>query len=241
MDISTVTRKLISDEIIKEEKDKDGNIVTTIKRKEQLIDPTSETNEKRFIISEIKRTKIIKIGTFGIKQRAELPKFGLCENQSRGTVENGIIRLDNEVKITNRKKAVYQEGLKDRLKSSNAAINKEELEKKMFEEMERKKMQISEKPKFEENKRTYREAKDTDIKITGFNMRCDEKDLILLFENVGEVHKCRILRDKITKKKRNIAFLEFKNSIDVEEAIKRYDNKSVGGCVLMVCRPGDDY
>lgn len=234
-------RTLVSDEIIKEETDKDGNLVYIIKRKEKIVDKTNEEDEIRFVISEIKKTKVLKKGTIGIKQRAEIHKFGDCKTQSRGTVEAGLIRQDNEVKIANRKKVVYQEGLKEKLKTSSIMTGKEDLIKKMLDEQERKRNQNKEISIYEQQKiDRQREAKETDIKIMGFNMRCEEIDLIELFSKVGPVRKCKILRDKITKAKRNIAFLEFHQTTHVEEAIKKYNDKTVGGCVLMVSRPNDN-
>lgn len=242
MDITTEVHKLLRDEFIEEKKEKEG-LVTYIRRIVEVTDKTQEQDEKHYLVSDIKRIKVTKIGTEGIKSRMNIPKFGVCESQKRGVVEGGTTRIDNEVKITNRKKAVYQEGLKERLKQSTVTSTKEALEEKMLDEIERKRKEniakISSAPD-DFKKKKPREAKETDIKITGFNMRCDENDLMNLFENVGPVKKCIILRDRVTNKKRNIAFLEFRETYHVELAIEKYNNKTVGGCVLIVCRPADD-
>lgn len=232
----------IKDEILNK-KDKDPNI-TYIKRIVNIINK-SDGSEKQQTL-EIKRTKLIKTGTEGIKKRTEMKKFGVCTGQERGTVESGIVRIDNPVKIFDRKTAYNQDSLKEKLKT-NKNMSKEELMTRMLEEQEKERKIMIEKMNQNtfindrDNKRK-REAKDTDIKITGFDMRLEEEDIFKLFDDkIGGVRHVRILRDRKDRKiKRNIAYLEFHQSANVQLAIDMFHEKTVGNSVLCVCRPQDD-
>lgn len=238
-----ITNTLIPDEIIVKP-EKDPNI-TYIKRTVIIKDELEEVEKQ--VISEIKRTKVSKIGTFGIKKRMEIPKFGQCAKQSRGTVEPGIVRVDNEYKIVNRKLAVHQETLKDKFKTSTQEFTKENLMEKMLLDKERERKLLLEKTAhhsyyFRDNRtRRKYESKETDIKITGFDMRLNELDLMKIFDKIGTVKRCCIVRDKKDRNiKRNIAYLEFENTIHVDEAIEYYNNRTIGNSVFIVCRPEDD-
>lgn len=225
----------------KEETDKKGNAVSFLIRTEQVTEEDEKGDDRTFLlISEIKRTKIIKKGTMGMKERSEIKKFGLCSGQLRGTIESGVVRIDNEIKITNRNKQVYHEGLKEKLRSTGFMKSKEDLIRKMNEENEKKANKQSETKNELDSKKKMRQSKETDVKITGFNMTFDEHDLMKLFTKVGEVKKCIILKDRITGAKRNIAFLEFRQTYSVQKAIDRFDNRTVSGCVMIVSRPSDE-
>ena len=237
-----IVRTYLPDEIIEDKNCKDPN-TTTIKRIVLLRD-TGDDSEK-VQTSIIKRTKVLKEGTKGIKERSEFAKFGLCEGQNRGIIESGIVRVDNDIKIINRKQAQFQESLLSKLKNNSNNITKEVLMEKMINEQEKERKNMIDMM----NQNTYqndkkklkpRACKDTDIKVTGFDMRCEEKDLMEIFEKVGRVRRCTILRDRIDRtKKKNVAYIEFESTMHVEEAIREYDNKTVGLSVLNVCRPNE--
>ena len=234
----------LPDELIENKHDKDPNVL--FYKRVVILQDQGDDSVKHHIC-EIKRTKVTKIGSVGVKKRMEIPKFGISAGQTRGTVESGIIRMDQEMKIVDRKKACFQESLKEKLKGGNNSISKEDFMQKMIAEQERDKKVIIEKlnqnvnPFTKKARMKKREVKETDVKITGFNLRCEESDLIELFEKVGRVKRCIILRDRLNRSiKRNIAYLEFEDSINVAFAIDKYNNITVGNSVLNVCRPADD-
>lgn len=241
---NTTKYTLLPDELIPGKPDHDPNI-TYIKRTIKEVTLEADNQREKTTISEIKRIRLTKIGTKGIKERSEIAKFGQCAQQSRGTVEAGIVRVDNEYRIVDRKKAVFQESLKEKLKTNTSGVTKKDLLERMLNEQEKERMikeeKISQKTTDNKYKRRKRDAKETDIKITGFDMRLEEQDLIEIFEKVGPVSRCIIIRDKNNRNiKRNIAYLEFRATLHVPEAIEKYNNKTVGNSVFIVCRPNDD-
>ena len=242
----SLIRKIhLPDEIIPAKPLQDPNI-TYIKRIIKLIDDgeNSETHQ----IFEIKRTKVPKKGTIGIKERMEIKKFGVCVDQSRGNVESGVVRIDNETKIVDRKKMVVQESLKEKIKSQQTGdkYTKDDLMNRMIAEQERErktKVEIMfQNSQDDRKKKRRRDPKLTDIKITGFQMNKEEQDLMTMFEKIGRVRRCIILRDKNDRsKKRNIAYLEFEQTCHVQQAIDEFNNHIDGNSVMSVCRPEDDF
>ena len=202
-DIIKEKYEAIKEEVIQEKIEK-GRKIQIVRRTVKITNLVAEegAETERLIVSEIKRYEITSKGTPGIKERMEIPKFGDCVNQKRGTVESGIVRIDGEQRIVDRKKNVFDEGLKQKLRSSGGDITKEELEKKMIEEIEKKRADNAFKPQvYDDRSRGRHEYKETEIKITGFDKRCDEADLKKVFEKVGKVRRCRILRDRLTGNK----------------------------------------
>lgn len=190
------------------------------------------------IHQEVKKIKDKRQGTKGVADRMKIVKFGDCAGQSRGTLEEGIIRREEEIRIVDRKKEVYQEGLREKFKKK-AKLDKETLWNQMEEEKQRERKENMHKinPEHDKEKSKPREAKDTDIKVTGFNPSYEEFHLKDLFSKVGMVRRVRIVRDKHTKAKKSLAYLEFYQDTHVQEAIDRFHDRTVGGCVLCVTRP----
>ena len=235
----SVLKQNFKDEILHNKSDdKTTYIKRVINRKERI------ENEQFDVVQtlEIKKTKKTIKGTLGMVERTKIKKFGECEGQSRGQVEVGIVREDTDCRLVDRIKAVYQESLKDKLASGNKDMSKDEIVERILEEMDyERQMRNKMNTKKEVNERKERTYKDSEIKISGFDMTYDENDLIKIFSAVGDVKKCIILRArKDRSRKLNIAYLTFHQSIHVKEAITKFDNTDSGMGTMRVCRPKDD-
>lgn len=239
-DANKVSYQTLSEEKIREEID-NGNLVEYMKRRIKCTELIDDEEKQSILISDIKRYEVPKKTTPGIKERLLIPKFGLCTGQAQGSIENGIVRNDAECRIVNRKKQVYNEGLKERLKNSTDIATKEEFLRRMLEEQEKKRNDNAFKQVgLEEKKIKRRRDRPASIKITGFSKRCEEEDLRKLFSEVGDVGGVHILRDRVTGEKRGIAFLHFRQTAHIQEAIDRFDNKTIGNSVWQVCKVDED-
>lgn len=236
--VSVLSQNFKDEILTKKSDDKTTFIKRVINKKERI------ENELYDVIQtlEIKKTKKLIKGTLGMKERTKIEKFGECKGQSRGHVEVGIVREDTDCKLIDRIKSVYQESLKDKLASDNKDMTKDKILEKILQEIDMERdMRNKMNSKKEVNEKKTRTFRDTEIKITGFDMIFNEEDLIEKFKTVGDVKKCIILRAKKDRsRKLNIAYLTFFQSIHVDEAINKFDNTDSGMGTMRVCKPIDD-
>jgi hypothetical protein len=195
---------------------------------------TKDFNQLK-ITSDIKRIKEKKKVRVEVAERMKIPKFGLCAGSNRGTMEEGVIATSKEeVKIINRATDVEQD-MKDKLLDS---INsrKNNVLKEMKEQRERENQEKLNKllnsTKAPITKRTYR--RDNTIKVTGYNPKYTKDDLRKIFEECGVIKNIYIPIDRYTNQLKNLAFIDFEQSMGLKNAIEKFNDLAKDGCVLFV-------
>jgi hypothetical protein len=195
---------------------------------------TKDFNQVK-ITSDIKRIKEKKKVRVEVAERMKIPKFGLCAGSLRGTMEEGVIATSKEeVKIINRATDVEQD-MKDKLLDS---INsrKNNVLKEMKEQRERENQEKLNKllnsTKAPVTKRTYR--RDNTIKVTGYNPKYTKDDLSKIFEECGIIKNIYIPIDRYTNQLKNLAFIDFEQSMGLKNAIEKFNDLAKDGCVLCV-------
>lgn len=187
------------------------------------------------ITSDIKRIKEKKKVRVEVAERMKIPKFGICAGTTRGTMEEGVITVSKEeVKIINRATEVEQD-MKDKLLDSinNRKNNvlKEMREAKDRENQEKLNKLLSSQ-KAPQQKRTYR--RENTIKVSGYNPKYTKEDLRKIFEEAGRIRSIYIPIDKYTNTLKNLAFIDFEQSLGVKTALEKFNDYAVDGCVLLV-------
>ena len=76
-------------------------------------------------------------------------------------------------------------------------------------------------------RQVVRRNREGTIKVTGFNPRYDAAKLAEIFKEVGEVKKCNM-------PSKNIAFIQFEQTVHAIDAFNRFNDESKDGCVLTV-------
>ena len=195
---------------------------------------TKDFNQHK-ITSDIKRIKEKKRVRAEVAERMKIPKFGMCAGTARGTMEEGVIATSKEeVKIINRATDVEQD-MKDKLLDS---INnrKNNVLKEMKEQRERENQEKLNKllnsSKAAVTKRTYR--RDNTIKVTGYNPKYTKEDLRKLFEECGIIKNIYIPLDRYTNQLKNLAYIDFEQSMGFKNAIEKFNDLAKDGCVLIV-------
>lgn len=163
-----------------------------------------------------------------------MPKFGHCAGQARGSLEPGILQISKEVvKITNRMTDVEQD-LKEKLKES-LSKKRETVMREMQEAVERetqeKLMKLMDKNV--KAKREYRKRENT-IRVEGFRPTYTPEKLFEVFSEVGEIKQLIYPIDRKTGKRRNLAFIEYKESLSFKEALTKYHGATYDNCELIV-------
>ena len=188
------------------------------------------------VTSDIKKTKEKKTIKKEMAERMKIPKFGACAGQPRGSLEAGVILVSKEeVKITNRENEVESDMREKLLDSINS--RKKNVLREMQEIKEKEKQQklaalfSANKPVVPPKRPRTRE---NSIKVSGFNPRYTEEDLQKLFEKCGMVRKVYIPRDFYSGQFRNFAFIDFQQSISVNNAIEMYNDAAEDDCILSV-------
>jgi RNA recognition motif-containing protein len=187
------------------------------------------------IVSDIKKKKEKKEVTKEVAARMKIPKFGACASQPRGSLEPGIIVISKEeVRIMNRKTDVERDigdKLRDAINDKKMIVLREMKDARERENKE-KLAKLFNTSKTQVVKRQYTRV--NAIKISGFNPTYNDKDIRELFEKVGRVRRVTIPRDWNTGLNKNFAFIEFDQTIHVKDAVNRFNDKAVDGCVLNV-------
>ena len=195
---------------------------------------TKDFNQHK-ITSDIKRIKEKKKVRLEVAERMKIPKFGICAGMARGTMEEGVITISKEeVRIINRDTDIEQD-MKDKLLDS---INnrKNNVLREMREQKEREnqeklnKLLNSQKPVMV--KKTYR--RENTIKVSGYNPRYTRDDLWKIFEEAGRVRNIYIPIDRYTNQLKNLAFIDYEQSMGVKNAIDKFNDYAIDGCVLLV-------
>jgi hypothetical protein len=188
------------------------------------------------VTSDIKKTKEKKTIKKEMAERMKIPKFGACAGQPRGSLEAGVILVSKEeVKIINRENEVESDMREKLLDSINS--RKKNVLREMQEIKEKEKQQklaqlfSANKPVVPPKRQRTRE---NSIKVSGFNPRYTEEDLQRLFEKCGMVRKVYIPRDFYSGQYRNFAFIDFQQSISVNNAIEMYNDAAEDECILSV-------
>ena len=104
----------------------------------------------------------------------------------------------------------------------------------MIKEIEKKKNEVLEKLISKAPLKRVVKQRENSVKVTGFNPKYNEKDLEDIFEKAGKIRKVYISKDWVTKVNKNIAFIEYDQSISVTEAIERFNDEAYDNCVLCV-------
>lgn len=195
---------------------------------------TKDFNQHK-ITSDIKRIKEKKKVREEVAERMKIPKFGICAGSARGTMEEGVITISKEeIRIINRTTDVEQD-MKDKLLDS---INnrKNNVLKEMKEAKERETQEKLNKllnsQKAPIIKRIYK--RENNIKVSGYNPKYDEEDLRRIFEEAGRIRKVYIPCDRNTGVKKNLAFIEFEQSMGVKNAIEKFNDLAMDNCCLIV-------
>ena len=195
---------------------------------------TKDFNQHK-ITSDIKRIKEKKRVLTEVAERMKIPKFGMCAGSQRGTMEEGVIATSKEeVKIINRATDVEQD-MKDKLLDSiNNRKNNvlKEMKEQREKENQEKLNKLLNNNKTQVVKKTYR--RDNTIKVTGYNPKYTKEDLKALFETCGIVKNIYIPIDRYTNELKNLAFIDFEQSMGFKNAIEKFNDFAKDGCVLIV-------
>ena len=188
------------------------------------------------VTSDIKKTKEKKTIKKEMAERMKIPKFGACAGQPRGSLEAGVIMVSKEeVKIINRENEVESD-MKEKLLDSINSRKKNVLRE--MQEIKEKEKQQKLAQLFSANKPVVapkrQRTRENSIKVSGFNPRYTEEDLQRLFEKCGMVRKVYIPRDFYSGQYRNFAFIDFQQSISVNNAIEMYNDAAEDECILSV-------
>ena len=180
------------------------------------------------VISEIKKKKIKKEMIPEVINRMKWEKFGIVKGQQRGSLEPGIVVTSNEeIHIIDRKKEIELD-IGDKLRES---INNRKMivlqEMKEARERENKEKLAAYGAKNKVQKQQIRRNREGTIKISGFPPTFKAEDLVEVFKKVGEVRRC-------TMPSKNIAFLEFLQSVHAKDAYDRFNDEPINGCVLSI-------
>lgn len=195
---------------------------------------TKDFNQHK-ITSDIKRIKEKKKVRTEVAERMKIPKFGICAGMARGTMEEGVITISkDEVRIINRATDIEQD-MKDKLLDS---INnrKNNVLREMREQKEREnqeklnKLLNSQKPVAV--KKTYR--RENTIKVSGYNPRYTREDLRKIFEEAGKIRNIYIPIDRYTNQLKNLAFIDYEQSMGVKNSLDKFSDYAIDGCVLLV-------
>jgi len=169
-----------------------------------------------------------------VADRLKIPKFGHCKDQPRGHLEPGIVRMSNEVvRIINRDTDIEQD-LKDKLMDA-VKKKKDNVMNEMIQQLEKERKErmnnlVNKAPE----KKVYRQRENS-VKVTGFNPRYNEEDLREIFEKKGnKVRRTYIVKDYYTRANKNIAYIEFEQSIAIKESIDYFNDRAYDGCVITV-------
>jgi len=188
------------------------------------------------VTSDIKKTKEKKTIKVEMAERMKIPKFGACAGQPRGSLEAGVIMVSKEeVKIINRENEVesdMREKLLDSINSRKKNVLREMQEIKEKEKQQKLAQLFSANKPVAPPKR--QRTRENSIKVSGFNPRYTEEDLQRLFEKCGMVRKVYIPRDFYSGQYRNFAFIDFQQSISVNNAIEMYNDAAEDECILSV-------
>jgi hypothetical protein len=165
----------------------------------------------------------------------KLPKFGLCSGQPRGSLEPGIIIVSKEeVKIIDRKKDIEQDigdKLRDAINDRKMIVLREMKDARERENREKLAKLFSTSKATTARKYNKRENA---IKVSGFNPTYTDRDIREVFEKVGRLKRVTIPRDWNTGLNKNFAFIEFDQTIHVKDAVEKFNDAAVDGCVLQV-------
>jgi RNA recognition motif-containing protein len=195
---------------------------------------TKDFNQHK-ITSDIKRIKERKKVLVEVAERMKIPKFGICAGMSRGTMEEGVITISKEeIRIVNRANDIEQdmkEKLLDSINNRKNNVLREMREQKERENQEKlNKLLNSQKPVVV--KKTYR--RENTIKVSGYNPRYDREDLRKIFEESGRIRNIYIPIDRYTNQLKNLAFIDYEQSMGVKNAIEKFNDFAKDGCVLSV-------
>ncbi len=188
------------------------------------------------VTSDIKKTKEKKTIKKEVAERMKIPKFGACSGQPRGSLEAGVILVSKEeVKLINRETEVETD-MKEKLLDSINSRKKNVLRE--MQEIKEKEKQQKLAQLFSANKPVVapkrQRPRENSIKVSGFNPRYTEEDLQRLFDKCGPVRKVYIPRDFYTGQYRNFAFIDFQQSLSVNNAIEMYNDSAQDACILSV-------
>lgn len=177
--------------------------------------------------------------TQDMADRLKIKKFGICQDQPRGYLEAGIVmHQKEEVRIVDRFNNVerdMKEKLKESINRKKEHILKEMIDKKKSEQEERIKKMYGNIEAKELKKKNFNN--ENTIKITGYPPYYDKDQLQELFEHYGEIRRITIPLDIITGKNKPFAYIDYKQSQSVAEAISELNDSAVEMCVLSVTRP----
>jgi len=174
-----------------------------------------------------------------VAERLKIPKFGECAGQQRGHLEPGIVRMSNEiVRIINRETDIEQD-LKDKLMDA-VKKKKDNVMNEMIQQIERERQErmnnLVNKQAFQKKSTRTRE---NSVKVIGFNPRYTEEDLREIFEKKNKVKRVYIVKDFNTKQNKNIAYIDFDQTIAVKESVEYFNDRAFDDCVLTVTFASD--
>ena len=180
------------------------------------------------MISDINKKKIKKSMLPQVIERMSWPKFGIVAGQSRGSLEPGIIATSSEeIHIIDRTKD-FEQDIGDKFRDS---INNRKMivlkEMKEIRERETRDKLAALTQNSKNTRQVVRRNREGTIKVTGFNPRYDAAKLAEIFKEVGEVKKCNM-------PSKNIAFIQFEQTVHAIDAFNRFNDESKDGCVLTV-------
>ena len=180
------------------------------------------------MISDINKKKIKKAMLPQVIERMGWSKFGIVAGQPRGSLEPGIIATSSEeIHIIDRKKDVEQD-LADKFRDT---INNRKMmvlkEMKEIRERENREKLAALTQNTKNTRQMVKRNREGTIKVTGFNPIYDAKKLAQIFEVVGPVKKCNM-------PSKNLAFLQFEQTVHANDAFERFNDESIDGCVLRV-------
>ena len=172
-------------------------------------------------------------------ERLKIKKFGICQDQPRGYLEAGIVmHQKEEVRIIDRFNNVerdMKEKLKESINRKKEHILKEMIDKKKSEQEERIKKMYGNVDLKKNMKKNFNN--ENTIKITGYPPYYDRDELMKLFSAYGEIRRLTIPTDPITGKNKPFAYIDYYQSLSVNDAISNLHDTPVDMCVLTVTRP----
>ena len=180
--------------------------------------------------STIKKRRLRKDMLPQVIERMKWKKFGKVAGQERGVLEPGIVEINSEeVHIIDRKRDIEQD-LGDKLRTTinnrRVQLLKEMKEKREKENREKLAAYTSSKTKAT-NGPIRRRNNACTIKVNGFNPNYTAKKLGELFQQVGDIVR-------VVMPNKNLAFIQFAQSVHKLEAYDKFNDKAIDGCILRV-------
>ena len=203
------------------------------KQNEQIIVRVTLTKKEGStykMTSQIKKKRMKKDMLPQVIERMKWKKFGKVAGQERGVLEPGIVEINNdEIHIIDRKRDIEQDlgdKLRDKINDRKVKLLKEMKEKREKENRE-KLMAYSASNTRPRERQFKRRNNECTIKVNGFNPNYTAKKLGELFQQVGDIVR-------VVMPNKNLAFIQFAQSVHKLEAYDMFNDKAIDGCILRV-------